>query len=1068
MFIFGLIMLSVGLFAQDVSISGKVVDESGESFPGVNVIEKGTTNGTSTDSNGAFSLTVPKGSTVSFSFLGYRTVERLIENEEVINIELLEDAITLDGTVVTALGISKAEKAVGYATQDVEGEEIVKGTPKNVGNMLTGRVSGLNVTNPTGMFQAPEISLRGEKPLIIVDNVPITTDLWEINAEEIEDINVLKGVTASALYGVRGRYGAILITTKGAKKEGLTVEFTTNTMMTAGFTAFPKVQTEYGNGSQGRYEFWDGADGGISDGDMVWGPKFSDNPVIAQWNSPIRDTETGETIEWYGDVKGTKYDDKSRYERVPIPYVYNNALKEFLRQGYVTSNNLAINHKGEFASHRFSANYSYQRGQVPNTSMHTANLSLNSTYQLLPNLELNTIFTYNNIYSPNYPRYGYGPKNHIYTILVWMGWDVNMQDLEDHQWVPGQEGYRQANFNYAWYNNPYFAAYNLTQEYDENLLKGKATLKWDILEGLNLRARVSATKTDRFEDRKSPKSYLNYGDPREGDYKTWNKDWLTSDNDILASYNKRINKNFAFTINAGAASFYHRFSNFYSATDGLVVPGVYSLNNTQNAVKASSYIQEKAVRGIYGIANTDLFNAFFIQLAIRKDWSSALPEQNSSYSYPSVSLSTVVSNLVEMPKTIDYLKVYGSWAEVHDDLAPATAGNPTKIEGRYDLWDDAGYGDPYRFNSYYSNVGAYNGATMLSYPSVIVNPNIKPEKSVSLEAGLATSLWLGRLTMEFTYYNTVVSNDIINLDLSPSTGFVGRLVNGNEYTTNGFEVQLTARPIQNNNFRWDIGINAAHSVTRFTEFYGGADRQGNYELNERVDNYYATGWMMSPDGKVILDKETGMPTKDPVKQNFGHLDPDLWYGLQNTFKYKKWTLNADFDGVIGGVMFSRTVSKNWWAGKTPESTEFRDEEFAAGEPVYVPEGVNIVSGELERDQYGNVISDTRVFEENTTKVSWQSWSQNYPYRAVVSYKDSEKFSNLFPKTFFKMRRLAISYDLSEFVKNSKAFSGIEATVFAYNVFIIKSAKAIDPDFGDDQDLQDPGARYIGLNVKFTF
>jgi TonB-dependent SusC/RagA subfamily outer membrane receptor len=227
---------------------------------------------------------------------------------------------------------------------------------------------------------------------------------------DIESMNVLKGTTASALYGSRGRNGAILITTKKARKEGLNVTVSNSTMVTAGFTVYPETQNEYGNGSNGVYEFWDGKDGGISDGDMVWGPAFADNLEIPQWNSPIRDTQTGETIEWYGDVSGTMYDDRSRYERVPIPWKFNDFLNEFLETGYVTNTDVSISYKGEKSSQRFSFNYNKMKGQVPNTELHTGGASLNSTYQLAKNLEMDTKFSYNKVYSPNYPRYGYGPK----------------------------------------------------------------------------------------------------------------------------------------------------------------------------------------------------------------------------------------------------------------------------------------------------------------------------------------------------------------------------------------------------------------------------------------------------------------------------------------------------------------------------------------------------------------------------------------------------------------------------------------------------------------------------------
>jgi TonB-linked SusC/RagA family outer membrane protein len=738
----GLMWLSMAGLAQSTTVSGKVVDETGAPLVGVNVVEKNTTNGTITNLEGVYSLTVDQEAVIVFSFVGFQPLERVSDGSNGINVTLVADIYTLDEAVVTALGISRAKKSLGYSTQEVEMESLQSTGVQNVGNLLTGKIAGLAVSNPTGMFQAPIFSLRGRRPLVVIDDIPIESDLYDINPADIESMNVLKGTTASALYGSRGRNGAILITTKKARKEGLNVTVSNSTMVTAGFTVYPETQNEYGNGSNGVYEFWDGKDGGISDGDMVWGPAFADNLEIPQWNSPIRDTQTGETIEWYGDVSGTMYDDRSRYERVPIPWKFNDFLNEFLETGYVTNTDVSISYKGEKSSQRFSFNYNKMKGQVPNTELHTGGASLNSTYQLAKNLEMDTKFSYNKVYSPNYPRYGYGPKNHMYTILIWMGWDVNAQDMRDHLWVPGQEGYRQANFNYAWYNNPFFAAYKLNQQYDQDLYNGQVKLKYDITKDLSIQGRFSGVVRHRFEDRQSPKSYLNYGDPRDGDYKTWNRNWIQIDNDILLTYRKQLGTLLNLTVNAGGASFYHSFRDYYSATDGLIVPEVYSLNNTRGNVKASTYEQQKLIQSAYGTVNLDFLNAFFLTLAVRNDWSTALPKENNSFFYPSASLSTILSNVIEMPEAINYLKLYGSWARVDADLAPAVSPSYAKIETNLDAYraSVAGYANPYQFESYYVNAGSFDGKTMLTYPSGIVNPLIKPEQSVSFELGFFFSL----------------------------------------------------------------------------------------------------------------------------------------------------------------------------------------------------------------------------------------------------------------------------------------------------------------------------------------
>lgn len=1024
-------------------LKGKVLDENNTPLGGASVVIKGSNTGVATDFDGNFKIEIQEeNTTLLISYIGYATKEVVVSNHQFIEIQLLPDSEKLNEVVVTALGITRAEKKIGYATQKIDTEIIEEISTPNVGNLFTGQVAGLSVSNPTGLFQSPSFSLRGKTPLIVIDGIAVETDFFDVSANDIADINVLKGTTASALYGSRGRNGAILITTKNAKVEGLEVSVTHNTMVSAGFTVFPETQTEYGNGSNGQYEFWDGKDGGISDGDMIWGPKFEPGVLVSQWNSPIYDNVTGETTPWWGDVTGTQYDDKSRYSRVPTPWEYHNNLKNFMETGFISSTDFSITNKSEKSSFRLSGNYTTQKDRVPNSELKSGGLSFKSTSHLTNRLTLDSKLSYNKVYSPNYPRHGYGPKNHMYTILIWMGDDVNGQELKEHMYVPGQEGYRQANFNYAWYNNVYFAANELNQKYDANLINAQLKLNYKITDDLNLQARGSAVLKDVFEDRQSPKTYLNYGDAREGDYKTWNSDRLTVDYDVLASYNKEINEDISFDINAGASTYYKKYQSEYNSTDGLVVPFVYSLNNTKGNLNASTYFEERATNSVYATLGFDLYNAVFLTVAARNDWSSTLPKENRSYFYPSASLSTIVSNYIALPKAIDYFKLFGSWAKVSSDLSP------------------------YQTEAYYTNNGVFGGNVRLQYPNGLVNANIKPESSTSFELGMSTAFIGNKIGLDVTYYNVVDSNQIIDLPISNTSGFENRKVNGNEYTTKGLEIALNTTPIRRDNFRWDIGTNWSRKVRRITEIYGDNDTYGNLKLNERADSYYATVWQKSADGDLILGSN-GLPIRDNFQQNLGHTDPSWTLGLQNSFKFKNLTVNVGIDGVWGGLIRSLTVEKMWWGGKHPNSTEYRDEEYAAGVPVYVPKGVNITSGELVTDIDGTVISDTRQYQENTTAVNWQTWSQNYPYRAAVTYKESEKFANIFDRSFFKLRTLSFKYDFTK-IANIEGVKNLDVTLSGYNLFMWKKADIIDPDFGNDNNLQDPSTRYLGLGVNVKF
>src|SRR5690606_4148362 len=312
--------------------------------------------------DGSFQIDAKQGDVLEFTSLGYVT-QTITYSGSPVNIVMLKDESALEEVVVTAIGIKQQKRKLGYATQEVKTEVLDQSKTMNIGNALSGQVAGLTVTNPTGIFQKPNFSLRGKNPIIVIDGIVVETDFFDVPSENIANINVLKGTAASTLYGSRGRDGAILITTKSAKEDGLEVSFTTTNMVTAGFTVFPETQTEYGSGSNGKYEFWDGADGCIADGDVTWVSKLNAAVTGPQCNSPIKNKKTGEIITGWGDVKGTIYDDRSLYERVPMDFVSHNNLQNFLRTGFVNNNNVSIAYKGQKAAVFFTGKYAIQQGQ---------------------------------------------------------------------------------------------------------------------------------------------------------------------------------------------------------------------------------------------------------------------------------------------------------------------------------------------------------------------------------------------------------------------------------------------------------------------------------------------------------------------------------------------------------------------------------------------------------------------------------------------------------------------------------------------------------------------------------
>ncbi len=1046
-------LVTVSVMAQSVLIEGQVTDEYGP-VVGATVKVRGLGTGITTDAEGKYSINVPKNAVLEFSYVGTETVtKKVAEGNHVVNVRLQQMLTDINEVVVTAIGIKQQKKKLGYTTQQVSGDKIAASGNVNAASSLSGQVAGLTVSNPSGMFDAPTFSLRGNTPLIVLDGVPIESDFYDLSSDNIESINVLKGTSASALYGSRGKNGAIMITTKTAKNKGVAISFSTKDMMTAGFVAFPKTQHQYGSGSKGIYEFWDGEGGGKSDDDMEWGPKLDVGNMAPQWNSPIRNRQTGETIPWWGNVKGTKYDDKSLYERVPIPLVSHDNLNDFLETGLITNNNISIAYKADKASVHLVGQYAYQKGQAPTTSIQTGGLNLNSTFNLTDNLTLDATLDYNMVYTPNFPDYGYHPSNFMYSIVEWMGDDIDGKELKKHQWVPGLEGYRQANYNYAWYNNPYFAIMKAKRIEHREVMTEQVRLSYQLLPNLTLMGRASVRDVHNNMETKIPKSFMNYGDSRLGDYKVLNIRQRNVDADLLATYTKDVLPEVLLTANLGASVFYRNYRNDYASTDGLNVPDIYSLNNSTGQILTfnSNYPwygtrNEKEIRSVYASLTFDISKYAYLTLTGRNDWSSTLAKGNNSYFYPSVAVSTVVSDYVKLPSFVDQLKLRASWATVSSDL------------------------DPYQIQQVYSKLANWGAVTQVAYPNDLINPDIKPQKTSSADLGLSFSLFR-RLDFDFSYYRNVDSNQILDMIISPSSGFSSRKVNGNKYTTNGFEFMVNARAIAQKDFKWDVSLNLSHSVKKLTEIYGGETYYGDYKVNDRFDDYYATVWQRNPEGKVIVDG-TGQPIRDPYQRKVGHANPDLRYGLQNVFKYKDFTLNVDFDGAIGGLIYSTLSPKLWWGGKHPNSVQYRDAEYATGKPVYVPDAVVVTGGEVKYDINGNIVSDTRTYAPNKQAVDWQSWCQNYPYRATVTDKMDKTFANTFNRSYLKLRYVALAYDFHRWLNKGSAVKGLVVTLFANNLALWSKAPWIDPDISGDSDnnsgAADPTARYVGMGVNIKF
>ncbi|WKN31944.1 SusC/RagA family TonB-linked outer membrane protein [Porifericola rhodea] len=1030
------VSFSLFLQAQSTQVSGTVVDTSGEPVPGVNVLVKNTTQGTVTNLEGLYRIEVSEANTsLIFSFVGFETKEVAINGRSQINITLNSDAEQLSEVVVTALGIEKEKKALGYAVQEVAGEGLQKAREPNVARSLTGKVAGLNVYNPTGLFEDPKLELRGRDPLIVIDGIPNPeADLWKISSDDVESIDVLKGPTASALYGSIGRDGAIMITTKRGSQEGVEVSVNSSTMFQPSYLRIPDVQSTYGNGNNGTYAYINGSGSGPEGGGWIWGPKL--NQADASTASGFFET--------------TQYDspiDPVTGERIPTPFISRgeNNVENFFRTGMISTNNVSISGGNEKGNFRASLSHMYQKGMVPNTGLNSTTFTVAGGYQLAEKLRADASLTYNKQYSDNFPERSYGPQNYLYNLVLWTGPDIDVRDLRNY-WQEGNEGVQQRHYNTSWYNNPYFQAYEFLQGYNKDNNYGQLSLTYEPLENLEILARSGFNWYNTNRSVKEPLSYIRYGVKSRGNLELSNEYNFNINTDIIATYRKQLAEELNISVSVGGANRYNNFRTLNAYTDGLNVPEYYNLSNSTSNLTGGNLLQDQKVNSLYGTLDIEFLNSVFLTVTGRNDWISTLPLENNSYFYPSVSLSTVVSDIMPVPEAFEFLKLRGSWSQVSSG---------------YINFDLTGFGSEYPYNqvqAYLPGINWNNNASVY-FPETQISSDISPETTDSYEIGLDARFLQGRLGIDVAYYSMRDYNNITTIPVSEASGFTSRLVNGNEYKRRGIEVVLNATPLKLDLFQWDVMLNWSRHRRELTQVYGDANELNNVKVGERADAYYTSVWLRSPEGDIIYG-DNGFPLIDPFQRRVGYSDPDGVFGINNSFSYKNFTLSVLLDGRYGGSFYSTTNSKMWWGGTHPGSVNQYRDDANNGESTYVGDGVVLLDGDVEYDSDGNILSDSRTFAPNTQAVNYISWTKDF-------YDGSPSEPGIYKETFMKLREVTLTYALPNSVLDNTFFEQASVSFVGRNLFLWSDVPNIDPDQGED-NLQTPSARSLGFNINLTF
>ncbi|MEO7991145.1 MAG: SusC/RagA family TonB-linked outer membrane protein [Chryseolinea sp.] len=1087
------LLLVCASYAQ-TTVTGKVTaGEDASPLPGVNILVKGSTQGTISDADGKFSVTVPSSDVaLLFSFVGYVTQEVSLTGRSTVDVVLASDARQLNEVVITALGVEKDKGKLGYAVQEVKGADLVKAREPNAINSLVGKVAGLNIGASSEILGAPNISLRGRAPVYVVDGVPIRSDTWNISPDDIESYTVLKGPTASAIYGTQGVDGAIIITTKrGSKdKRGFAVDFNSSTMWENSFLTIPKVQDLYGPGDHGRYAYKDGK-GGYYDSDYdVWGPRFN-GQLIPQYDGEVSQTETYQTIFPNGNPGATTDWGSWEGNIKPTPWVARGKdnLQRFLNPGLLSTNNVAISASGDKYDLRFSYSHSYQKGMVPNTELNSDNFNVSTGFDFSDKLRFESNINYNHQYTPNIPDVQYGPNSMIYNITIWGAADWDVDDMKDY-WEPGKEGIQQKYEEHTRYNNPYFLAYEWLRGHQKTDLYGFMSLKYKFNDHLELMGRSQVTSYDVLRTEKFPYSATVYGrEIAKGDYREDRRTLIENNTDFLMTFNKDVAHDLNLNVAVGGNMRTYNYHSTYTTTNYLNVPassltpGAYRFDNSLNPVQAYNYHAPMSVYSGYYTIDASFRHWLNLSATGRLDKHSTLPSSKNSYFYPSVTLSGILSEAIKMPEVISFLKVRAAYAKVGRGITTSrigpipslsTTGNPLGYGSTY----TTPYDGPDYFNSaVYTTPLVYNNQPGAYYPNTLTNSNIDPYFSSATEFGADVRFLDNRIGFDITYFNNIDGPQISTQALPSSTGSTGAIANGAKTKRNGLEVVLTTSPIsQPNGLKWNVLVNWATFKETYQEFAGGQERSGFYKIGDRTDGYYAAAFYKTQDGQLIND-DSGRPRNTAVSQFLGNLNPDWSWGITNKLNYKNWGLTFQFDGRIGGVIVDYIQRQTFRGGRHIETTQgaygAAREMDALGIKSYVGPGVYVSNIDpetgkpmaIEYDPQTGAITnyDKLVFSPNETPAFIQDYISRY-------YAAEE--ANIVSRTYAKLREVTLSYNFPASMLTHTFIRNASISLVGRNLLYFAKKKDFDIDqyaTGDSySSLQTPTVRRYGFNINLTF
>ena len=1073
---------------QSILLKGKIIDSRSEAVIGASVAEKGTNNGTVSDVDGIFTLKVNNAaSTIIISYIGYKTLE-IPAGEIGETITLNEDAIGLNEVTVTALGIKREKKALGYAVQDVNGDDLSRIKDANLLNGLSGKVAGVTIVgNPSGIGGSARVSIRGERslninnnqPLFVVDGVPVTNQFVGssgrsfqevdygngagfINPDDIETMTVLKGAAATALYGSRAANGAIVIKTKtGQKQKGIGISVNSSTTFDTPLR-LPDYQNVYGQGLNGEFSFKDGNGGGLRDGvDESWGPAMN-GQLIAQFDSPTangkRGADVGNLVNQIGpvDLNG-QLNARGAITATPFTAKPNN-IADFFVVGKTYSNNVALTGSNDKSDFRLSFTSMNQTGIVPNTDLNRYTTSFNGGYNLTDKLNVRLNANYMNNLSGNRPNLSYGTENIMYLFNCWFPRDISMQSLENY-WMDGREGLNQFNFNYNYHDNPYFNVFENTNGQALDRVYGNITLNYDILPSLKLMLRSGTDVNNEFRDRKRAYSTQRF---RLGSYREEKIESRESNSDFLLSYAPEAKGDITYSVSLGGNRMNQKYNSSDVSAPELAVPGIYSLNNSRVAIQSFAFNSRKRINSIYGFTNLGYKNFLYLDVSLRNDWSSTLPENENSYLYYSLSSSFVFSELMAKNKALSYGKLRLGYSQV---------GNDT---------------DPYQLLATYSAQTPARGLPAFQESGSLPNAALKPEISTSFEIGTELKFFNNRVGLDLTYYNTNSSNQILPIQLSASTGYTSRIINAGLIQNNGLEAILKLNPVRTSAFNWDIDVNWSANRSEVKELFTDPESGqviNNYvmasryvtveaRVGSRMGQMYGIGFeRVSSDPKSkyydksgqfvgqIVYSANGKPIPTTERVDLGNYNPDWLAGVRNTFTYKGIGLSVLFDTRQGGRIYSHTQTVGREGGIIAETLEGRLDGYDLTKPG------NGVVGE------GVLFMGEGQFKPNDVKLSAREWHTSITLgRRLIE-------GMMYDASFTKLRELNLSYTIPNRLVSKANVRDITVSLVGRNLMLWTKVPHVDPETASTsggtiipgvESVAIPSTKSFGINLGVKF